>query len=68
MKLKLKITLIDHFSKLTDPRIERTKEHKLIDIVTDVSQSSFSRKDCQDWRGKQKVRNAPTGKHPNAFG
>jgi predicted transposase YbfD/YdcC len=34
MKLKPKITLIDHFSKLTDPRIERTKEHKLIDIVT----------------------------------
>jgi hypothetical protein len=28
MKLKPKITLIDHFSKLTDPRIERTKEHK----------------------------------------
>jgi hypothetical protein len=34
MKLKPKITLIDHLSKLTDPRIERTKEHKLIDIVT----------------------------------
>jgi hypothetical protein len=34
MKLKPKITLIDHFSKFTDPRIERTKEHKLIDIVT----------------------------------
>jgi hypothetical protein len=34
MKLKPKITLIDHFSKLTDPRIERTKEHKLIDIIT----------------------------------
>jgi predicted transposase YbfD/YdcC len=34
MKLKPKITLIDHFSKLTDPRIDRTKEHKLIDILT----------------------------------
>lgn len=34
MKLKPRITLMDHFSKLTDPRIERTKEHKLIDIVT----------------------------------
>lgn len=34
MKLKPKITLIDHFSKLTDPRIDRTKEHLLIDIVT----------------------------------
>jgi predicted transposase YbfD/YdcC len=34
MKLKPKITLIDHFSQLTDPRIDRTKEHKLIDILT----------------------------------
>jgi predicted transposase YbfD/YdcC len=34
MKLKPQITLIDHFSKLTDPRIDRTKEHKLIDILT----------------------------------
>ena len=29
-----KITLLDHFSKLTDPRIDRTKEHKLIDLLT----------------------------------
>ena len=34
MKLKPKITLLDHFAKLTDPRIDRTKEHKLIDILT----------------------------------
>ena len=34
MKLKPKITLLDHFAKLTDPRVERTKEHKLIDILT----------------------------------
>ena len=33
MKLKPKITLLDHFSQLTDPRIDRTKEHKLIDIL-----------------------------------
>lgn len=33
MKLKSKITLLDHFAKLTDPRIDRTKEHKLIDIL-----------------------------------
>ena len=33
MKLRPKITLIDHFNNLTDPRIDRTKEHKLIDIV-----------------------------------
>lgn len=34
MKLRPKIALIDHFANLTDPRIERTKEHKLIDILT----------------------------------
>lgn len=33
MKLKPKITLLEHFSQLTDPRIDRTKEHKLIDII-----------------------------------
>lgn len=34
MKLRPKITLLDHFEKLTDPRVERTKAHKLIDILT----------------------------------
>ena len=34
MKLKPKITIADHFSSLKDPRIERTKQHKLIDIIT----------------------------------
>jgi hypothetical protein len=34
MKLKPKIMLLDHFSQLTDPRIDRTKVHKLIDILT----------------------------------
>ena len=33
MKLKPKITLLEHFAKLTDPRIDRTKDHKLIDIL-----------------------------------
>lgn len=33
MKLKPKITLLDHFTNLTDPRIDRTKDHKLIDII-----------------------------------
>jgi hypothetical protein len=23
----------EHFSKVTDPRMERTKEHKLIDMI-----------------------------------
>ncbi|MEG5136926.1 MULTISPECIES: ISAs1 family transposase [unclassified Microcoleus] len=34
MKLKPKITIADHFSDLEDPRIERTKRHQLIDIIT----------------------------------
>lgn len=34
MKLKPKITIADHFSDLDDPRVERTKLHKLIDIIT----------------------------------
>ena len=33
MKLKPKISLLDHFTNLTDPRIDRTKDHKLIDII-----------------------------------
>ena len=33
MKLKPKVTLLDHFTNLTDPRIDRTKDHKLIDII-----------------------------------
>ena len=34
MKLKPKITIFDHFSEIEDPRVERTKQHKLIDIIT----------------------------------
>ena len=34
MKLKPKITIADHFAQMTDPRVERTKQHKLIDIIT----------------------------------
>jgi predicted transposase YbfD/YdcC len=34
MKLKPKITIFDHFSKIEDPRVERTRHHKLIDIIT----------------------------------
>ena len=32
-KLFLDKSLVKHFGHLTDPRIERTKEHKLVDIV-----------------------------------
>ncbi|GEM_PF-2224894 len=34
MKLKPKTRLVEHFSQLEDPRIERSKRHKLIDILT----------------------------------
>ena len=34
MQLKPKGKLSDHFSEIEDPRIERTKRHKLIDILT----------------------------------
>ena len=27
------VSLIEHFANLTDPRIARNKEHKLVDIV-----------------------------------
>jgi len=34
MKLKPKISIADHFAQMPDPRVERTKRHKLIDIIT----------------------------------
>lgn len=34
MKLKPKITILDYFSEIKDPRVDRTKEHLLIDIIT----------------------------------
>ena len=34
MKLKPKRTIADYFVDIEDPRIERTKRHKLIDILT----------------------------------
>lgn len=34
MKLKPKLSLADHFDCIEDPRIERTKEHLLLDILT----------------------------------
>jgi hypothetical protein len=34
MKLKPKTTIEQHFSAIKDPRVERTKRHLLIDIIT----------------------------------
>jgi predicted transposase YbfD/YdcC len=34
MKLKPRITIADHFIAIEDPRVERTRHHKLIDIIT----------------------------------
>ncbi len=52
MKLKPRITIADHFSAIDNPRIERSKQHKLIDIIT------IARK-CRDlWcRGMDRYRN-----------
>jgi hypothetical protein len=33
MDAQLPITLVEHFSGITAPGIERTKRHKLIDIL-----------------------------------
>ncbi len=34
MKLRPKTTIYEHFSNLEDPRVDRTKRHNLIDIIT----------------------------------
>jgi predicted transposase YbfD/YdcC len=34
VKLKPKITIADHFAQMSDPRMDRTKRHNLIDILT----------------------------------
>jgi hypothetical protein len=34
VKLKPKITIADHFAAILDPRIDRIKQYKLIDILT----------------------------------
>ena len=36
MKLKPKATIADYFTDIEDPRIERTKRHELIDMITIV--------------------------------
>ena len=34
MKLRPKYKLVEHFAEIDDPRIERTKRHNLVDILT----------------------------------
>ena len=34
MRLKPKISIADHFGEMEDPRVERSIQHKLIDIIT----------------------------------
>ena len=34
MKLRPKTTISSHFGDLEDPRVDRTKRHQLIDIIT----------------------------------
>ena len=33
MKLEPKLSIIDHFKDIEDPRVERTKAHLLLDII-----------------------------------
>ena len=33
MKLKPKIKIADYFAQMEEPRIERAKQHKLIDLI-----------------------------------
>lgn len=33
MKLEAKLSIIDHFKDIEDPRVERTKAHLLLDII-----------------------------------
>ena len=34
MKLQTKLTIAEHFEDVEDPRVERTRSHNLIDIIT----------------------------------
>jgi predicted transposase YbfD/YdcC len=33
MSTTISVNLLDHFSKLPDPRVDRTKRHKLLDLI-----------------------------------
>jgi len=37
MRKKPLAAIEEHFSKVSDPRVDRTKEHKLIDIIVIAS-------------------------------
>ena len=41
-EVKTDTAITSHFATLTDPRIERTKRHKLVDIVTIAICSTLS--------------------------
>lgn len=56
MKLKPKGKLCEHFGEIEDPRIERSKRHKLIDIVTiSISNATFLAVICgaDSWVGME---------------
>jgi hypothetical protein len=41
-------TIVGHFAELTDPHIERTKRHKLVDMITIAICSTLSRGESWD--------------------
>ena len=47
MKLRPKISIAENFKELEDPRIDRSKLHELIDIVTITICAVIS--DCNTW-------------------
>ena len=47
MNLKPKLTIADHFALVDDPRIERTKQHKLLDFINHVF--NFPTINFPDW-------------------
>ena len=47
MKLKPKHSIADYFERIEDPRIDRRKQHKLIDIITHIPHFKFYDKDYQ---------------------
>lgn len=59
MKLKPLTTIADHFSSLKDPRIDRTKHHKLIDIITIAICAVIC--GAESWVGIEEYGNAKDG-------
>ncbi|WP_267871112.1 hypothetical protein [Nostoc sp. XA010] len=65
MKLPPKITIADHFKNLEDKIVERTKKHKLIDIVTIVLIITENGAIAPNKLAKSQLKQLPIGLNPN---